>query len=184
MPHIAQSFVHAENVSIAHLLHEAALLSHPSLTSGKAYTVTDPGLTATYRDLYVMLSTTCLTGFNAIKVPTLPLVFVAHVMELYFIVRQLLGGFGSKILPGFEGGLKNLQPSLFQICNSHQFANNAQVGLPPSKGGIGYVGACTTLEGMAQEVRQWNDEVIAKLPEGKVLRKDLRVPAAVVATQK
>ena len=58
---------------------------------------------------------------------------------------------------GNEARLFNLQPSLFTIC-THLIANDAKARKPLEEGGLGYKGIWTTLEGMCNEVKRWNDK--------------------------
>ena len=72
-------------------------------------------------------------------------------------------------LPGLTGEVRHLQPGLFSIC-THLVASNEQgAGRPVSDGGLGYTGVLTTLEGMVQEVVEWNrDHQRAVVGERKV----------------
>ncbi|KAF2667586.1 NAD(P)-binding protein [Microthyrium microscopicum] len=166
VPHIVNSFVHAENVSLAHLLHERAILRSPEKTSGRAYTVTDPGQAVTFGDIYNLL--TVLTGFRVIVTPHLPILFIAHLIEAYTLTRAYLPWL-QVVLPEIIGDVRQLQPSLFNISGPHQVASNEQASLAPEKGGIGYKGVCTSIEGMCWEAKMWNDEIgRTKQPDGEI----------------
>lgn len=164
IPHAIQTFVHAENVCLAHLQYEYALLFHPHLTSGRAYTVTDPGKPYTVGDIYFLLSTLSKSGFEWQHVPAVPLLLVAYLIEWYGVLRYVLPAL-AKTLPEIPHPINQLQPSIFQISGPHQVAINDQAMLSPSQGGIGYRPACDSMEGMCQQVKNWNDE----LDEAEVL---------------
>ena len=62
-----------------------------------------------------------------------------------------------RILPVISGDAKHLKPAIFSIC-THLVATNDDASRPVEEGGIGYRGILTTLEGMTQEVVEWNSE--------------------------
>jgi hypothetical protein len=63
--------------------------------------------------------------------------------------------FVGRLLPELTGDVKHLKPGIFSIC-THLVASNAEASRPVSEGGLGYTGVLTTLEGMVQEVVEWN----------------------------
>ena len=54
----------------------------------------------------------------------------------------------AKKLPAITGSLYNLQPALFALISVHLIFDDSRARLPPEKGGLGYSGAWTTLEGL------------------------------------
>jgi len=54
----------------------------------------------------------------------------------------------AKKLPAITGSLLNLQPALFALTSVHLIFDDSRARLPPEKGGLGYSGAWTTLEGL------------------------------------
>jgi hypothetical protein len=70
-----------------------------------------------------------------------------------------------KVFPELTGEVKHLKPGLFSIC-THLVASNAVASQPVAAGGLGYTGVLTTLEGMTQEVVEWNHD--HKDAEGKI----------------
>lgn len=154
-----QSFIHGMNCAVAHLQFEAVLSDAQNSSSpqaGRTFTVTDPNPPITYNDLYSLLSILTVTPFRTIWIPPVPMLLISYLIEAYMllptrypILRQ--------VLPKVSGDLKHLQPSLFSIC-THLFADNADAGKPVAEGGLGYTGILTTLEGMCQEVFEWNQE--------------------------
>src|SRR3978361_1395877 len=120
-----QTFVYAENVTLAHLQFEKAILDAPKQTSGKAFTVTDPGTPYTFRDMYFLLET--LSDFQWQEVPVVPLFLLSHLIEWYTLARFAIPGLS--ILPDVPRLLQQLQPAIFQISAAHQVALNDQAML-------------------------------------------------------
>lgn len=154
-----QSFVHGVNCAVAHLQFEA-ILDQPGSAAmpqaGRPFTVTDPNPPITYGDLYAVLALLTVTPFRLIRLPPLPLLVLSYAIEAYvlFLVRYPML---TKILPTISGDAKYLQPGLFSIT-THLIATNDAAGLSVDQGGLGYKGILTTLEGMCQEVVEWNLE--------------------------
>ncbi|EPQ53633.1 NAD P-binding protein [Gloeophyllum trabeum ATCC 11539] len=164
--HILQNFAYVENVSLAHLNYEQALLENlkgakPDL-GGQAFAISDPGPPITYGDVYIALST--LTNGET-KFPLLSptaMLLLAHMFEAYYLARfflldspsSLLHLLGS-LLPAIGGDLVNLQPSMFALTMVHLIFDDSRARLPPSKGGIGYTGAWTTEEGLCKLVEEF-----------------------------
>ncbi|KAJ7432885.1 3-beta hydroxysteroid dehydrogenase/isomerase family-domain-containing protein [Mycena galericulata] len=159
---VVQNFVYVENVAVAHLLYEQRLIGlsdggkDPDI-GGQAFIVTDPGPPSTYSDVYTTLSTLTNgeTTFPFIS-PTLML-FVSHIIEWYYLARLSLLGAGYGIahkLPALSSDVVQLQPSIFSLVNVHLIFDDSRARLPPEKGGLGYKGAWTTLEGVHKTVEQ------------------------------
>ncbi|KAJ5846909.1 hypothetical protein N7534_010578 [Penicillium rubens] len=156
---ILQSFVHAENVSIAHLLYEQRLIqqSEPGSklpnTGGQAFTVTDPNPAIAFEDLYTLLTTLSRTPLAFPEVQPLPLLVMAYFIELYtFLQYKYLSWF----LPRLSGDIAQLQPSIFSIINVHVFADDSRARLAPEMGGLGYNPPLSTLEGLCRRLVDWN----------------------------
>ncbi|KAJ5500415.1 3-beta hydroxysteroid dehydrogenase/isomerase [Penicillium expansum] len=154
-----QSFVHAENVSIAHLLYEQRLIqqSEPGSqlpnTGGQAFTVSDPNPAIAFDDLYTLLTTLSSTPLSFPEVQPLPLLVVAYFVEMYtFLQYRYLSWF----LPRLSGDIGQLQPSLFSIINVHVFADDSRAKLAPEMGGLGYNPPLNTLEGLCRRLVDWN----------------------------
>ncbi|KDQ51935.1 hypothetical protein JAAARDRAFT_139346 [Jaapia argillacea MUCL 33604] len=165
--HILASFMYVENCSLAHLCYEARLLElsrgspNPDI-SGQSFTITDPGPPRTYSDVYTILNalTDGATTFPYLS-PTLMLV-LAQVVEIYHILHHFLSSSrspilssASRILPPITGDLINLQPSLFSLTTLHLVFDDRRARLSPSKGGLGYRGVWTTLEGCCKLVEEF-----------------------------
>jgi hypothetical protein len=138
---------------------EAVLTSPESYNSpqaGRPYTVTDPNPPITYGDLYLLLRHFTITGVRMIPVPPMLVLLPSYPIEWYSILLAKYPILG-KILPQVSGDLKYLKPALFAIT-THLVASNKDSGRPVSDGGLGYKGVLTTIEGMTQEVIEWNHE--------------------------
>jgi hypothetical protein len=157
--HIVQSFVHGINVAIAHLDFEAVLASPESASSpqaGRPFVVTDPNAPIAYRDLYFLVQTLAVTPFRTLHIPPIVMVLLSYPIEWYSILRAKYP-FLQMWLPELTGEVKHLKPGIFSIC-THLVASNTTASQPVSRGGLGYSGVLTTLEGMTQEVLEWNLE--------------------------
>ncbi|TLD07559.1 hypothetical protein PgNI_10979 [Pyricularia grisea] len=160
-PQIAQSYIHAINCAVAHLNMEAALdpvdsASRPQ--AGRPFTVTDPNPPITNRTLWSMISTLSITMFRTVRIlcPVL-ILMVAHAIEWYALLPYRYPRF-KRIIPPLNNDIKHLKPPLFTIT-THLIANHqGDATKPVSEGGIGYTGLTTSMDGMIQEVLEWNQE--------------------------
>ncbi|KAF2433022.1 dehydrogenase-like protein [Tothia fuscella] len=153
--HIRQNFVSGHNISNAHLLFEAALLTPSSQKcSGKAFLITDPNPTISFSDIYTLLTTLSATGFKIQLVPPILLFLLSYPIEMYHTLQCKY----PKSLPALGADLKMLQPTLFNISNGHFVCDDSAARRSVQEGGLGYKGVCTTLEGMTMQVLEWNRE--------------------------
>lgn len=156
---ILQSFVNAENVSIAHLLYEQRLLeqSRPGAalpdTGGQAFVVTDPNPAIAFSDIYTLLTTLSKTPVAFPVVQPGLLLLLSYLVEFYVVVQHR---FLSWILPRVTGDFEQMQPSLFAISDVFCFADDSRARKAPEMGGLGYKPPITTLEGMCKEAVEWN----------------------------
>ncbi|TLS22211.1 uncharacterized protein PpBr36_09977 [Pyricularia pennisetigena] len=160
-PQIAQSYIHAINCAVAHLNMEAVLdpvdsASRPQ--AGRPFTVTDPNPPITNRTLWSMMSTLSITTFRTVRIffPVVVLM-AAHVIEWYSLLPYRYPRF-KRIFPPLNNDMKHLKPPLFTIT-THLVANHqGDATRPVSEGGLGYTGLTTSMDGMIQEVLEWNQE--------------------------
>lgn len=161
---VMQSFSYVENCACAHLCYEQRLieLQSPSQIKknpdigGQAFYISDPGPIPTYGDVFTVLSTLCdgECHFPSMS-PTVMLIF-AHLIEGYYILRHTLITstwslsrlIAHKLLPPVQGDLLTFQPSLFTLTSVHMIFDDSRARLSPEKGGLGFKGAWTTLEGV------------------------------------
>ena len=152
---VIQSFSYVENCAMAHLLYEQRLIEllrpeskYPDI-GGQAFYITDPGPTPTYGDVYTVLETLSEGECHFPSLSPTAMLLLAHVIEFYYRKQQSLSATGwSWLLPKVNGALANLQPSLFSLVCVHLIFDDSRARLPPEKGGLGYVGAWTTMEGL------------------------------------
>lgn len=186
IPHIIQNFVNSRNVALAHLQFEAALApqtagddSTPAMPrcAGRTFNVTDPGPPIAFADVYnaaVQLSATPVTV--SYKHPLL-LFLIAHVIEAWCLllahVPLLTKWFGWREP---KGDVHFLQPSVFSV-SIHTVVDDSLARKSVAEGGIGYSGGCDTIEGVCEEILEWNreheaagDAVMAEGPDGKVAK--------------
>ncbi|KDR68434.1 hypothetical protein GALMADRAFT_257163 [Galerina marginata CBS 339.88] len=153
---VLQSFSYVENCAVAHLCYEARLIElqagskNPDI-GGQAFCIADPGPTPTYGDAYTTLETLSEGECTFPQLSPTTMLMVAHVLETYYRAHHALlsAGWGfAKSLPAVQGDIINLQPSLFYLTTVHLIFDDSRARLPPEKGGLGYIGAWTTEEGL------------------------------------
>jgi nucleoside-diphosphate-sugar epimerase len=160
---IVQSYSYVENCALAHLCYEQRLAelraggTNPDI-GGQAFVITDPGSTPTNGDVYTTIETLTDGQCHFPNLPPTAMLLVAHIIEMYYRGRFWLisAGFKSiaEMLPAVNGDLVNLQPSLFSLTMVHLIFDDSRARLPPEKGGLGYRGAWTTLQGLHKTVEQ------------------------------
>ncbi|KAL1866714.1 hypothetical protein Daus18300_006658 [Diaporthe australafricana] len=158
--HVVQSFVHGINCAVSHLQFESILAkqgSHKSSQAGRPFCITDPNRPIYYADLYALISKLAVTPFRLVSIPPMPLVLLSYLVEFYTLLPYRLPRSLARLMPPLSGDVKHLQPALFSIC-THLVADNADASKAVSEGGLGYRGVLTTLEGMCQELVEWNLE--------------------------
>ncbi|KAF3760033.1 NAD(P)-binding protein [Cryphonectria parasitica EP155] len=157
--HIIQSFVHGVNCAVAHLQFEAILAEPGSSVSpqaGRPFCVTDPNPPIYYGDLHNVIATLSCTPFRLLEVPPAPMLLLAYAVEFYNLLPARLPWL-RRILPALPGAVVYLEPGLFSIC-THLVGNMDAACRPVDQGGLGYRGVLTTLDGMCQELLDWNHE--------------------------
>lgn len=158
VPHIFQNFVHAENISLAHLLYEKALVDprYSSKLAGRTFQITDPNPAVTFGDSYTLIQTLKPTPIRVTTLPPVLMLLIAYCIETYCLTLARFPVL-RKVFPepqADEAAIMNLQPSLFTIC-THVIASDAEARKPLDEGGLGYKGIWTTMEGMCDEMRLW-----------------------------
>lgn len=162
---IIQSFVNAENVSIAHLLYEKTLLdqSRPDSslpdTGGQAFVVTDPNPAISFSDVYTLLTTLSKTPVSFPVIQPVLLLLFSYLVEMYVVIQHK---YLYWLLPRMKGDLAQTQPSLFAISDVFCFADDARARRKPEDGGLGYDPPITTLEGMCKQLVDWNRRAEAR----------------------
>jgi hypothetical protein len=144
-------------VALAHLDFEAVLSSPASALSpqaGRPFVITDPNPPIVYEDMHSLVETLAVTPSRVLPLPPILLVLLSYPVEWYSLVLAKYAALG-RVLPPLTGDVKHMKPAIFSIC-THLVGSNAVAEQPVSKGGLGYRGVLTTLEGMVQEVIEWN----------------------------
>jgi len=137
-----------------------AILANPGAEAapqaGRPFAITDPNPPIRYQDLWFLVETLSITGFRTIPVPPIFMFLLSYVIEAYCLlpVRFL---WLRHVLPALKGDIKHLKPPLFSVA-THLYANGEAAKRPVKDGGLGYRGVITTLEGMCQELVEWNQE--------------------------
>lgn len=159
---VIQSFVNAENVSVAHLLYEKCLLdqSEPGSSlpdiGGQAFVVTDPNPAISFSDIYTLLGTLSATPVSFPVIQPVVLLLFSYLVEMYAVLQHK---YLFWLLPGLTGGLAQMQPSLFAISDVFCFADDGRARRRPVDGGLGFNPPITTLEGMCKQLVDWNRRV-------------------------
>ncbi|KAL2261048.1 hypothetical protein VTK26DRAFT_4768 [Humicola hyalothermophila] len=160
IPNVVQNFVNSRNVALAHLQFEAALAQKDKpmpACAGRTFNVTDPGPPIAFADVYaaaVHLSVTPLTV--SIKAPIF-LFLIAHVIEFWSLLLARFPFLTKLGLREPSGPINFLQPSVFGV-SIHTIVDDSAARKSVAEGGIGYQGVCTTIEGVCEEILEWNRE--------------------------
>ncbi|KAI0203750.1 dehydrogenase-like protein [Astrocystis sublimbata] len=156
MPNIIQNFVHGGHVSLGHLDFEAALLrKEMPKCAGRPFLITDDGPPPSYGDMYYLCQVTAKTPVKLTWLPPAPFLMLSHVVELFAL--------GSRtpilkwIIPAPKGTLAILQPGVFH-ASLHYVSTDKAAQRSVEQGGLGFRHAHTTMEGMCQQVSDWNKE--------------------------
>lgn len=168
MYNIVCNFVHAQNVSYAHLCFEERLSNSATKdkVGGKAYCVTDPNPPVLYGDVYRLLSTLVgeATPVRFRSIPGLPILLLAYVVEAYTILRVRWGVLG-RVLPALKGDLALVQPAMFNMATVNVvYVDEA------AKRELGYVAPIDTLSGFCMAVSDWNGRVVEEEARERVER--------------
>ncbi|PTB64468.1 putative 3-beta hydroxysteroid dehydrogenase/isomerase family protein [Trichoderma citrinoviride] len=156
-----QSWCHVQNASLAHLLYEDALLGdHVDRVAGRPYIVTDRGKPLRFDDVYRLLDTASTTGLKVSYPPPVLMLVLCYLVEWYALVVNMV----PKVLQRWvsEPGepLRWVQPGVF-ATGLNRVVDDSEARRGVEEGGIGYRAGCSTVEGMCEMVRGWN-EWIAK----------------------
>lgn len=157
---VVAPFVASQNVSIAHMDLEKALLETKPGVAGSAYCITDPNPPIRYKDLYVALSSLAhpSTPVAFPQVPFLPMYLLSLVFEQYKLFRHNF----MPSLPPLSGDLAYFLPGVFKVCTAHMVFTGTR-----AEKEIGYRGAYTTLDGFCECMVDWNRKAEAKARKGK-----------------
>ncbi|SPQ18653.1 d657bd50-5801-4958-8e8f-dbf8fbb3b942 [Thermothielavioides terrestris] len=178
IPHIIQNFVYSRNVALAHLQFEAALaqIDKPMpRCAGRTFNVTDPGPPIALADSYVAAQELSVTPVRVTYQRPIVLFLIAHVIEAWCLLLARLPFLTKLGLREPSGPIHMLQPSVFSV-SIHTVVDDSQARKSVADGGFGYTPGCTTMEGMCEQIREWNREQqelgwrSAEGPAGKVAK--------------
>lgn len=156
--HVIQPYAHGANVAVAHLQHEAALTRGSDCPqAGRPFVVTDPNPPIRYVDMYTASATLSVHPFRVFVLAPVPALLLSHAIEWYCLLPYRLPRWLGRWVPPVRGDARWLKPGLFSIC-THLVASNADIARPLDEGGLAYRGVLTTLDGMTQEIMEWNRE--------------------------
>ncbi|KXJ90269.1 hypothetical protein Micbo1qcDRAFT_164804 [Microdochium bolleyi] len=169
VPHMVQNFVHGANVAVAHLHHEAVLAKTAPESrrySGRPYIATDPNPPIMNCDLYLAMQTLlCRPWRTRILPPVVPLL-LAHGVELWTDLPHKYPIL-KRIMPPITGEMRHLKPGIFSIT-THLVAVDEDTRRPVLEGGLGYKGVVTSLDGIVNQILEWNREVAARGVDQKI----------------
>lgn len=180
IPHVVQNFVNSRNVALSHLQFEAALAAQRGqempACAGRTFNVTDPGPPIAFADVYSAAKELAVTRVTVDPQRPLLMLLIAHLIEAWCLLLTRLP-FLTTVLGWKEpaGPIHMLQPSVFSI-SIHTVVDDSRARKSVAEGGIGYQGGCTTIEGICEEILQWNREHEggedggAEGPDGKVAK--------------
>ncbi|KAI0897079.1 NAD(P)-binding protein [Annulohypoxylon nitens] len=162
MRNVVQNFVTAGHVSFAHLLFEAALVNGTDGRgkmpgcAGRPFTVSDEGQPPLYDDFYKLLKITAETPkIKIVYLQPAVMLVLAHIVEWIDLASRMpiLGW----VVPRPKGDLALLQPPAFS-ASTHFLATDAGARKSVKEGGIGYSPIHDTMEGLCQQILDWNVE--------------------------
>ncbi|KAK3941516.1 sterol-4-alpha-carboxylate 3-dehydrogenase, decarboxylating [Diplogelasinospora grovesii] len=168
-PHVIQNFVASRNVALAHLQLEAALAGKEMpKCAGRPFVVTDPNPPPSFKELYDTLHELSVTPTTTSFPPPVLLLIVAHMIEGWCLMLHHLPIL-TKLFGLTEPGLpvSNLQPGVFTV-SAHTIANDSAARKSVEDGGFGYTAVCTSLEGICEQIADWNREHEAEKGNGSL----------------
>lgn len=151
-----QNFVHAENISLSHLLYEAALLQNSQGTGGGTFVITDPNDPISFGDIYKILNQVNRCKINYI--PPWLILTMAYAIETYCLILARFPILGRMGLKEPAGNLQLLQPSTVISSNVFQYASDQPARKAVRDGGLGYKPPFTTLEGLVNQAARFNKQ--------------------------
>jgi hypothetical protein len=162
IPHVVQNFVNSRNVALAHLKFEAALADKPAAAmprcAGRTFNVTDQGPPIAFADVYRAGEELATTHVRNTPVSPALLFLVAHAIEKWCLLLACLPFLTTVFgLREPSGPIHMLQPSVFSV-SCHTIVDDSAAKRSVEEGGIGYRAGCTTMEGVCEEILEWNRE--------------------------
>ncbi|KAI0913656.1 3-beta hydroxysteroid dehydrogenase/isomerase [Ustulina deusta] len=155
MGNIVQNFVHGGHISLGHLQFEAALLrKEMPKCAGRPFIITDDGPPPTYGDMYHLCHVAAETTVKLTFLPPAPFLILAHIVELVAIASRT--PILKWIFPAPKGTIAILQPGVFHAGLNYVSTDKA-AQQSVEQGGLGFRHVHTSMEGMCQQVLEWNN---------------------------
>ncbi|KAK7739961.1 hypothetical protein SLS53_005555 [Cytospora paraplurivora] len=161
--HTIQNFVSGRNVSLGHLLFEAALAG-PTVPkcAGRPLVVTDNGPPPQFADFFRAAELLTDPPVEVTVVSSLMMYLLAHVVEGWAILLARVPILTSMLgLSEPKGPVRHLQPAIW-TPSAFVMIDDTAARKSVEEGGLGYVGACTTLEGVCEQIRDRNRSQVGK----------------------
>ncbi|TFK86085.1 NAD-P-binding protein [Polyporus arcularius HHB13444] len=158
-----ENFIYVENCSVAHLAYEQRLIelqrgsTNPDI-GGKAFVVADAGLPPTNGEVYRAMTMLSDGEVQFMALSATAMLMFAYLVESYYLARHALLrapspiSFLAKLLPALHGDIVFLQPSMWSLTQVHLIFDDSRARESPEKGGLGYNGHITTLQGLCKVV--------------------------------
>jgi hypothetical protein len=156
MENIVQNFVHGGHISLGHLQFEAALLrKEMPKCAGRPFIITDDGPPPTYGDMYHLCALLAETPVKLTFLPPAPFLILGHIVEWVAIASRT--PVLKWIFPEPKGTLAILQPGVFHAALNY-VATDKAAQRSVEQGGLGFRHVITSMEGMCQQLADWNNE--------------------------
>ncbi|ROW18275.1 hypothetical protein VPNG_00383 [Cytospora leucostoma] len=154
--HTIQNFVSGRNVSLGHLLFEAALAG-PTVPkcAGRPLVVTDNGPPTQFADFFRAAELLTDPPVEVAVVSSLVMYLLAHVVEGWAILLARVPILTRLGLSEPKGPVRHLQPAIW-TPSAFVMIDDTAARKSVEEGGLGYVGACTTMEGVCEQIRDRN----------------------------
>ncbi|KAI8986719.1 NAD-P-binding protein [Trametes punicea] len=163
---ILQSFIYVENCSLAHLCYEQRLIElerdgaaadRPDI-GGQAFCVADAGPPTTFGEIYCAVTQLSKGKCTFQHLSPTAMLALATLVEAYYLGRHALLRAPAplsalaKFIPPVVGEIVYLQPSMWALTQIHLIFDDSRARAPPEKGGLGYNGRVTTIQGVCKAV--------------------------------
>lgn len=162
-----QSFVSGWNVSLAHLDLEAApggggarARTTVPRCSGRPFVITDNGPAPQWTDYHRAVKLLRARPWRLAEVSPLPVYMASFVLDWWCLVLGRLPFLTRAPLHLREpaGDLSPVRPNVFTNIHACMFCADEAAQRRVENGGIRYRGGNTTLEGVCELIRRWNEE--------------------------
>lgn len=152
--HTIQNFVSGRNVSLGHLLFEAALAG-PAVPrcAGRPLCVADNGPPPQFANFFRAAELLTDPPVAVTAVSPLAMYLLAHVVEGWAVLLARVPALTSMLgLREPKGPMRHLQPAIW-TPSAFVMIYDTAARKSVEKGGLGYVGACITMEGVCEQIR-------------------------------